>query len=297
MTRCPDRTACLRAIRGGARRHPRLAAGAGGAEQLDARRDRPDSRNVHMIVLLREFLSGFTRARRHRHRCSAKKRRVASGFSASFRATPGRPLRRRLTAGGARRSPSDRAKAAARKCPASSAVRRAWLQPRRCGRSTPSPAPQFVDAVVPGGDLHHQPVDPRQQRRHQLGATTARRINLSLRHGERESARRTRPNLLRPGSQRRRGVSNYNLVDGEVASCRNSCVRTNELRPLNDLILSLVQYRPWLLEFIGGTSAFHKEYQISCWCVTAICERKNEINRRWVDGAWRQVYLTQGRYR
>src|SRR3974390_3933479 len=46
-------------IRGGARRHPRLAAGAGGAEQLDARRDRPDRRNVNMIVLLREFLSGF----------------------------------------------------------------------------------------------------------------------------------------------------------------------------------------------------------------------------------------------
>jgi hypothetical protein len=43
----------------------------------------------------------------------------------------------------------------------------------------------------PGGDLHHEPVDPRQQRRHHLGATTARRINLSLRHGERESARRT----------------------------------------------------------------------------------------------------------
>src|SRR5215471_4351996 len=32
--------------------------------------------------------------------CSAKKRRVASGFSASLRATPGRPLRRCLTAGG-----------------------------------------------------------------------------------------------------------------------------------------------------------------------------------------------------
>src|SRR6201987_314773 len=32
--------------------------------------------------------------------CSAKKRRLASGFSASSRATPGRPLRRRLTAGG-----------------------------------------------------------------------------------------------------------------------------------------------------------------------------------------------------
>ena len=36
---------------GRARRHARLAAGAGGAEQPDARRDRPDRRKVDMIVL------------------------------------------------------------------------------------------------------------------------------------------------------------------------------------------------------------------------------------------------------
>ncbi len=57
---------------------------------------------------------------------------------------------------------------------------------------------QFVDAVVPGGDLRHEAVDPRQQRRHKLGAITTPRINLSLRHGERESARRTRLNTSDP---------------------------------------------------------------------------------------------------
>jgi hypothetical protein len=64
---------------------------------------------------------------------------------------------------------------------------------------------QFVDAVVPGGDLRYEPVDPRQQRRHQLGAITAQRINLSLRHGERESARRTRLNTSDPSQNAAEG--------------------------------------------------------------------------------------------
>jgi len=50
----------------------------------------------------------------------------------------------------ARRSPSDRAKAAARSCLASSAVRRACLRTRRCGRSTPSPAGAIRRCGRPG---------------------------------------------------------------------------------------------------------------------------------------------------
>jgi hypothetical protein len=57
---------------------------------------------------------------------------------------------------------------------------------------------QFVDALVPGGDLRHEPIDTRQQRRHLMGAIIARRIVLSLRHSERESARRTRLNTSDP---------------------------------------------------------------------------------------------------
>jgi hypothetical protein len=38
----------------------------------------------------------------------------------------------------------------------------------------------------PNGDLRQQPVDPRRQRRHEMGAITARRIDLALPHGERE---------------------------------------------------------------------------------------------------------------
>ena len=47
-------------------------------------------------------------------------------------------------------------------------------------------------------DLRQELVDPRQQRRHQMGAIAARRIDLSLRHGERESARRSRLNTSDP---------------------------------------------------------------------------------------------------
>ena len=54
-----------------------------------------------MIVLLREFLSGFAEHGAAGTVLSEEaSRRVASGFSASLRATPGRPLCRRLTAGG-----------------------------------------------------------------------------------------------------------------------------------------------------------------------------------------------------
>jgi hypothetical protein len=62
---------------------------------------------------------------------------AAMGFPARLRATPGRPLRRRLSADGLAFA-SARAKAAARNCPASSAVRGVWRRVRRCGRSTPS---------------------------------------------------------------------------------------------------------------------------------------------------------------
>jgi hypothetical protein len=48
---------------------------------------------------------------------------------------------------------------------------------------------QFVDTLVSGGDLRHKLVDPRKQRRYQIGAVSTRRIILSLRHGERESVR------------------------------------------------------------------------------------------------------------
>jgi hypothetical protein len=57
---------------------------------------------------------------------------------------------------------------------------------------------QFVDALVPGGELRQQLVDPRQQRRHQMGTIATRRIILSLRHGERESTRRSRLNTSDP---------------------------------------------------------------------------------------------------
>jgi hypothetical protein len=46
-------------VGGRARRHPRLAARACGAEQLDARRNRPDRRNVDMVVLFGELLPGL----------------------------------------------------------------------------------------------------------------------------------------------------------------------------------------------------------------------------------------------
>jgi hypothetical protein len=59
-------------------------------------------------------------------------------------------------------------------------------------------AEQFVDAVVPGGDLRQELVDPRQHRRHERGAIGVRRIDLSLPHGERESARRTGLNTSDP---------------------------------------------------------------------------------------------------
>ena len=57
---------------------------------------------------------------------------------------------------------------------------------------------QFVDTVVPGGDLRQEPVDPSQHRRHEIGAIGARRIDLSMRHGERESARRSGLNTSDP---------------------------------------------------------------------------------------------------
>jgi hypothetical protein len=86
-----------------------------------------------------------------------------------------------------------------------------------------------------------------------------------------------------------------NLIDREATPCRDSCVRTNELRSLNNFFWPLVEYRPWLLEFICGTSAFDKKYQISCGGIPAICQRKNEINSHWIDGARGEIYLGQGR--
>jgi hypothetical protein len=57
---------------------------------------------------------------------------------------------------------------------------------------------QFVDALAPGGDLRHNPVDPRQQRRHLMGAIDVRPINLPPRHSKPESARRSRLNRAHP---------------------------------------------------------------------------------------------------
>jgi hypothetical protein len=57
---------------------------------------------------------------------------------------------------------------------------------------------QFVDALIPGGDLRHKLVDPRHKRRHQIGVSSARRIVLALPHGERESSRRSRLNNSDP---------------------------------------------------------------------------------------------------
>ena len=57
---------------------------------------------------------------------------------------------------------------------------------------------QFVNTSVPRGDLRNEPVNPHKQRRHQIGAFSTRRIVLSLRHGERESARRSPLNTSHP---------------------------------------------------------------------------------------------------
>jgi len=155
--------------RGAFRRHPRLAARACGAEQLDASRDRPDRRNVDMIVLLREFLSGFAEHGAARTVLGVEaSRRVGLLGQLARDAGPALapPLdRRRL---GVRLLP--RAKAAARNCPAFSAVR-----PRLASNSAMAGVQrlhlrqQLVDALIPGGDLRQEPVDPRQQRRHQMG--------------------------------------------------------------------------------------------------------------------------------
>jgi hypothetical protein len=94
---------------------------------------------------------------------------VASGFLASLRATPGRPLRGRLTARGAafafrpREGGSEELSgvfggAALDFELGDPGVKRLHLRQ------------QFVDALVPGGDLCQELIDPRQQRRHKMGA-------------------------------------------------------------------------------------------------------------------------------
>ena len=108
-------------VGGRACRHARLATRARGAEQLDARRDRPDRRNVDMVVLFRELLSGLAE-----HGTA----RTALGVEAPRRVRASRRACARRRGGpcaaacspAARRSPSARATAAARSCPASSAA-------------------------------------------------------------------------------------------------------------------------------------------------------------------------------
>ena len=132
-----------------------------------------------MIVLLREFLSGVAQ-----HGAAG----TVLGEEASRRAWILGQLAR--DTGPALAPPLDRRRLGVRLLPAR---RRQRGIVRRLRRSTAlgfqlgDPVvqhlhlrQQFVDAVVPGGYLRHEPVDPRQQRRHQLGAITAQRINLSL---------------------------------------------------------------------------------------------------------------------
>jgi hypothetical protein len=91
-----------------------------------------------MIVLLREFLSGFAEfdaARTVLGEEAPPRIRILGQLARDARAALAPPLALRR----ARRSPSARAKAAARNCPASSAVCRTSLRVRRYGRSAPSP--------------------------------------------------------------------------------------------------------------------------------------------------------------
>ena len=153
---------------GALRRHPRPAARAGGAEQLDARRDRPDRRNVDMIVLFGEVLSGCVE---HRHRICSARRRSDASHRASRRA--GVPRRGGPCAAAwspaARRSPSARATAAARSC-------------RRLGRLAELGF-ELGDARKEGFVLRQQIVDPHQQLLHQrLQTVSIQRIKLPGRH-------------------------------------------------------------------------------------------------------------------
>ena len=132
---------------------------------------------------LRRTASANTRRRRAAERILALGSvKSKPAVSPNLRATPGRPLRRRLTA-------------------------------------------QLVDALVLGGDLRQEPIDPCQQRRHQMGAIAARRMDdLSLRHGDRESAlpspSRAQTRVTTP--QRMRNYSSGNCA---VRTARRSCGR------------------------------------------------------------------------
>jgi hypothetical protein len=64
---------------------------------------------------------------------------------------------------------------------------------------------QLVDALVLGGVLCQQPVDPRHQRCQEMGISGTRRIGPSLRHGERESARRSGHNTSDPVTTPQKG--------------------------------------------------------------------------------------------
>ena len=162
----------------------------GGAEQLDARRDRPDRRNVDMIVLLREFLSGFAEHGAARTVLGVEApRRVGMLGQLARNAGPAlapplvcRRLDVRLLT--ARR----RQRGIVRRLRGATAL---GFKLGNAGVQRLHLRQQVVNALVPGGELRQEQVDPRQQCRHQMGAITARRIILSLRHGERESARRS----------------------------------------------------------------------------------------------------------
>jgi hypothetical protein len=157
------------------------------AEQLDARRDRPDRRNIDMIVLLREFLSGFAEFGAARtvpgeeaSRCVG----ILGQLARDARVALAPPLApRRL---GVRLLPARRRhRGIVRRLRRSAGLR---FEFGDTGVLRLHQSQQFLNAFVPGGDLRNEMVDPRKQRRHQIGAISTRRIVLSLRHGERESA-------------------------------------------------------------------------------------------------------------
>ena len=162
-------------VRGRVRRHPCLAAWTRAAEQLDARRDRLDRRNVDMVVLSREVLPGLPEHDTARTELGIEAARRV-GVLGELARDAGAALARRL----------GRRRLGVRLLPAR---RRQRGVGGRFGRSAKL-AFELGYAGVQHRDLRQQLVDPRQQRRHEMGVIGARRIDLSLRHDERESARR-----------------------------------------------------------------------------------------------------------